>query len=57
VSETQWYEGTADAVFQNIDIIDSYGPDYMIISLARPHLQDGLRVMMPRSTARAQAPT
>jgi hypothetical protein len=26
VSETQWYEGTADAVFQNIDIIESYGP-------------------------------
>ena len=22
VSETQWYEGTADAVFQNIDIIE-----------------------------------
>jgi glucose-1-phosphate adenylyltransferase len=25
VSETQWYEGTADAVYQNIDIIESYG--------------------------------
>src|SRR3990172_13027595 len=24
VSETQWYAGTADAVFQNIDIIDGY---------------------------------
>src|ERR1700741_3992644 len=31
VSETQWYEGTADAVYQNIDIIESYGPDYIII--------------------------
>src|ERR1700722_12910073 len=31
VSETQWYEGTADAVYQNIDIIESYGPDHMII--------------------------
>ncbi|HYJ35199.1 MAG TPA: sugar phosphate nucleotidyltransferase, partial [Rhizomicrobium sp.] len=31
VSETQWYEGTADAVFQNIDIIQSYGPEYMVI--------------------------
>lgn len=37
VSETQWYEGTADAVFQNIDIIDSYGPEYMII-LAGDHI-------------------
>ncbi|MEZ5931908.1 MAG: glucose-1-phosphate adenylyltransferase [Alphaproteobacteria bacterium] len=37
VSETQWYEGTADAVYQNIDIIDSYGPEYMII-LAGDHI-------------------
>src|SRR5690242_17035798 len=31
VSESQWYEGTADAVFQNIDIIESYAPEYMVI--------------------------
>jgi glucose-1-phosphate adenylyltransferase len=37
VSETQWYEGTADAVYQNIDIIDSYGPEFMII-LAGDHI-------------------
>ena len=37
VSETQWYEGTADAVFQNIDIIDSYAPEYMVI-LAGDHI-------------------
>ncbi|WP_180901091.1 glucose-1-phosphate adenylyltransferase [Martelella soudanensis] len=37
VSETQWYEGTADAVYQNIDIIDSYNPEYMII-LAGDHI-------------------
>ncbi len=37
VSESQWYEGTADAVYQNIDIINSYGPDYMII-LAGDHI-------------------
>src|ERR1700744_55066 len=37
VSETQWYEGTADAVFQNIDIIESYGPEYIII-LAGDHI-------------------
>jgi len=37
VSETQWYAGTADAVFQNIDIIDSYGPEYMIV-LAGDHI-------------------
>ncbi|KQY72396.1 MULTISPECIES: glucose-1-phosphate adenylyltransferase [unclassified Sphingomonas] len=37
VSEHQWYEGTADAVFQNLDIIESYGPEYMII-LAGDHV-------------------
>jgi len=37
VSETQWYEGTADAVYQNIDIIESYAPEFMII-LAGDHV-------------------
>jgi glucose-1-phosphate adenylyltransferase len=37
VSEDQWYAGTADAVFQNIDIIESYGPKYMVI-LAGDHI-------------------
>ena len=37
VSETQWYDGTADAVYQNIDIIESYAPDYMVI-LAGDHV-------------------
>jgi len=36
VSETQWYEGTADAVYQNIDIIESHGPEYIVI-LAGDH--------------------
>jgi glucose-1-phosphate adenylyltransferase len=37
VSETQWYNGTADAVHQNADIIQGYGPEYMII-LAGDHI-------------------
>jgi glucose-1-phosphate adenylyltransferase len=37
VSETGWYAGTADAVFQNIDIIEGYGPRYMVI-LAGDHI-------------------
>ena len=36
VSETQWYEG-ADAVYQNIDIIEAHGPEYMVI-LAGDHI-------------------
>ncbi len=37
VSEHQWYEGTADAVWQNLDIIASYAPKYMVI-LAGDHI-------------------
>src|SRR5438045_5491285 len=37
VSETAWYEGTADAVYQNIDIIESYHPEHMVI-LAGDHV-------------------
>ncbi|MFA7440945.1 MAG: glucose-1-phosphate adenylyltransferase [Sphingomonadaceae bacterium] len=37
VSETQWYAGTADAVYQNIDIIEGHAPEYMII-LAGDHV-------------------
>jgi glucose-1-phosphate adenylyltransferase len=37
VSEDQWYAGTADAVFQNLDIIETYKPKYIII-LAGDHI-------------------
>ncbi len=37
VSDTQWYAGTADAVYQNIDIIESYAPKYMVL-LAGDHV-------------------
>jgi glucose-1-phosphate adenylyltransferase len=37
VAEDQWYAGTADAVYQNIDIIDGYAPEYIII-LAGDHI-------------------
>ena len=37
VSETQWYAGTADAVFQNIDIIESYAPQHIVV-LAGDHV-------------------
>lgn len=37
VSEDHWYRGTADAVTQNIDIVDSYDVDYIII-LAGDHI-------------------
>lgn len=37
VDESKWYLGTADAVAQNIDIVDSYGVKYVII-LAGDHV-------------------
>ena len=37
VDETKWYLGTADAVAQNIDIVDSYNVKYVII-LAGDHV-------------------
>jgi len=37
MDEVNWYRGTADAVAQNIDIIDSYGIQYAII-LAGDHI-------------------
>ncbi len=37
MDETNWYRGTADAVTQNIDIIDSYRIDHILI-LAGDHI-------------------
>lgn len=37
VDEGQWYLGTADAVTQNIDIIEGYEPEYILI-LAGDHI-------------------
>jgi len=35
--ESSWYEGTADAVYQNLDIIRSHGPEYVLV-LAGDHI-------------------
>ena len=37
VSEDSWYRGTADAVHQNMDIVQSYAPKYMLV-LAGDHI-------------------
>ena len=37
MDEVNWYRGTADAVAQNIDIIDSYGIKYVVV-LAGDHI-------------------
>ena len=37
VSEDSWYLGTADAVYQSLDIVESHSPDYVLI-LAGDHI-------------------
>lgn len=37
IDELHWYEGTADAVYQNLDIIEGHAPKYMVI-LAGDHI-------------------
>jgi glucose-1-phosphate adenylyltransferase len=37
LSESAWYSGTADAIYQNIDIIGSYRPSYIVV-LAGDHI-------------------
>lgn len=37
VSETMWYVGTADAVYQNIDILEAHGTKYILV-LAGDHV-------------------
>ena len=56
VSETAWYAGTADAVYQNIDIIEDYAPKFIVLLagdhvykqdyefMLRQHVQDGADV-------------
>jgi len=29
--DTEWYQGTADAVYQNLDIINTHNPEYVLI--------------------------
>jgi len=37
ISEHSWYAGTADAVYQNLDIIESYSPRFIVL-LAGDHI-------------------
>ncbi|RAI43333.1 glucose-1-phosphate adenylyltransferase [Rhodoplanes roseus] len=37
IAGASWYAGTADAVYQNLDIIESYNPEYIVL-LAGDHV-------------------
>lgn len=54
VDESMWYRGTADAVAQNTDIIDSYGVDYIVI-LAGDHIYKMDYEMMLRQHVESKA--
>ncbi len=40
--DEHWYQGTADAVYQNIYTLEKERPEYVRDPGRRPHLQDGL---------------
>lgn len=53
MDEVNWYRGTADAIAQNIDIIDSYGIKYVIV-LAGDHIYKmDYEVMLHQHVAQA----
>jgi glucose-1-phosphate adenylyltransferase len=54
VNEEHWYRGTADAVFQNIDILRSYNPEYVVV-LAGDHIYKMDYSLMLRDHAAAGA--
>lgn len=54
VDENKWYVGTADAVTQNIDIVDSYDIDYVLI-LAGDHIYKMDYEVMLREHVEAKA--
>src|SRR5665811_1122038 len=53
VSEDHWYKGTADAVFQNLDILRESNPDFVLILACllytSPSPRDRTRSRMPSS--------
>ena len=54
VSEDKWYVGTADAVYQNADIVLDYHRGIYRHSRRRPYLQDGLRAHAATACGRAR---
>ena len=42
LQQIQWYQGTADAIYQNIDIISALRPKYLLILSGDHVCQDGL---------------
>ena len=56
ISETNWYLGTADAVYQNIDIIESHDARFIVL-LAGDHIYKMDYELHAEAACRADAPT
>ena len=54
MDEVNWYRGTADAIAQNIDIVDSYGIKYVVV-LAGDHVYKMDYEIMLRQHCETQA--
>ena len=54
VGEEHWYRGTGDAVYQNLDIIRSYDPEYVLV-LAGDHIYKMDYSQMLRDHVESQA--
>ncbi len=54
IDEFHWYEGTADAVYQNLDIIANHAPKYIVI-LAGDHIYKMDYELMLQQHVRQQA--
>jgi len=44
-ANSEWYTGTANAIYQNIDYIDSFNPEYVLI-LSGDHIYKTIRRIM-----------
>jgi glucose-1-phosphate adenylyltransferase len=69
VSEHNWYLGTADAVYQNIDIIEDHGPRHIVLlagdhiykmdyeNMLQQHVEDGADVTVSCMAVRREEAT
>ena len=46
VGKTEWYTGTANAIYQNLAYMESYNPDYVLILYTRSRVKMDYEVML-----------
>ena len=54
-TNSEWYTGTANAVYQNLDYIDTYNPDYVLI-LSGDHIyRSPMKITVSQSLRRSRS--